>query len=76
MRVLPGPHRARHVVCAYCCASAHTLDLPCFRASHNHVHVAANAWLLKVKVPEPKAYNKAQNTKELENFQWDMEQYF
>ena len=26
----------------------------------------------KVKVPEPKAYGKTQNTKELENSMWDM----
>ena len=30
----------------------------------------------KMKVPEPKAFNGARNAKELENFLWDMEQYF
>lgn len=28
----------------------------------------------KVKVPEPKDFNRIQNAKELENFLWDMEQ--
>lgn len=28
------------------------------------------------KVPELKAYNRARNAKALENFLWDMEQYF
>lgn len=32
--------------------------------------------LLKVKVLEPKTYNKTQNAKELENFLWHIEQYF
>ena len=31
---------------------------------------------LKMKVPESKSFNNAQNAKELENFLWDMEQYF
>ena len=30
----------------------------------------------KVRVPEPKPFGGAQNTKDLENFLWDMEQYF
>ena len=30
----------------------------------------------KIKVPEPKAFNGGRNAKELENFLWDMEQYF
>ncbi|KAL4596323.1 hypothetical protein ACB092_12G156200 [Castanea dentata] len=30
----------------------------------------------KVKVPEPKPFNGARNAKDLENFLWDMEQYF
>lgn len=30
----------------------------------------------KVKAPEPKAYSGTRNAKELENFLWDMEQYF
>lgn len=30
----------------------------------------------KMKVPEPKAFNGARSAKELENFLWDMEQYF
>ncbi|XP_050365423.1 uncharacterized protein LOC126783937 [Argentina anserina] len=30
----------------------------------------------KVKVPEPKAFHGVRNAKELENFLWDMEQYF
>ncbi|KAH7838926.1 hypothetical protein Vadar_032804 [Vaccinium darrowii] len=32
--------------------------------------------LVNMKVPEPKAFGGAQNAKELENFLWDMEQYF
>ena len=31
---------------------------------------------LKVKVPEPKSFNGSRNAKELENFLWDVEQYF
>ena len=30
----------------------------------------------KIKVPEPKCFNGSRNSKELENFLWDMEQYF
>ena len=30
----------------------------------------------KVKVPEPKPFNSARNAKDLENFLWDMKQYF
>ncbi|KAL4632766.1 hypothetical protein ACB092_04G074200 [Castanea dentata] len=30
----------------------------------------------KVKVPKPKPFNSARNAKDLENFLWDMEQYF
>ena len=30
----------------------------------------------KVKVPEPKSFNGSRNAKELENFLWDVEQYF
>ena len=30
----------------------------------------------KVKVPELKPFNGARNVKDLENFLWDMEQYF
>ena len=30
----------------------------------------------KVKVPEPKPFKGARNAKDLENFLWDMEQYF
>ena len=30
----------------------------------------------KVKVPEPKPFNGARSAKDLENFFWDMEQYF
>ena len=30
----------------------------------------------KVKIPEPKAFSAARSAKELENFIWDMEQYF
>ena len=30
----------------------------------------------KVKVLEPKPFNGARNAKDLENFLWDMEQYF
>ena len=30
----------------------------------------------KVKVPEPKPFNGARSVKDLENFLWDMEQYF
>ncbi|XP_075076712.1 uncharacterized protein LOC142163337 [Nicotiana tabacum] len=31
---------------------------------------------LKVKIPEPKAFGGARSARELENFLWDMEQYF
>ena len=31
---------------------------------------------LKVRVPEPKSFNGNHNAKELENFLWDMEQFF
>ena len=30
----------------------------------------------KVRVPEPKTFGGAHNAKDLENFLWDMEQYF
>ena len=30
----------------------------------------------KVKVPEPKPFNGARSAKDLDNFLWDMEQYF
>ena len=30
----------------------------------------------KVKVPEPKPFNGTRSAKDLENFLWDMEQYF
>ena len=30
----------------------------------------------KVKVPKPKSFNGARSAKDLENFLWDMEQYF
>ena len=30
----------------------------------------------KLKVPEPKKFDGSRNAKELENFLWDMEQYF
>ena len=30
----------------------------------------------KVKVPKPKSFGCARSTKELENFLWNMEQYF
>ena len=30
----------------------------------------------KVKIPEPKGFSGARSSKELENFIWDMEQYF
>ncbi|GFY85283.1 hypothetical protein Acr_04g0000210 [Actinidia rufa] len=30
----------------------------------------------KVKVPEPKSFGGARSAKELENFMWDIEQYF
>ena len=30
----------------------------------------------KVKVPEPKLFNGVRSAKDLENFLWDMEQYF
>ena len=30
----------------------------------------------KIKVPKPKCFNGSRNSKELENFLWDMEQYF
>lgn len=30
----------------------------------------------KVKVPDPKAYNRTQSAKKLENFLWNIEQYF
>lgn len=30
----------------------------------------------KMNVPEPKAFNAKRSAKELENFLWDMEQYF
>ena len=32
--------------------------------------------LSKVNIPEPKAFSGARSAKELENFIWDMEQYF
>ena len=32
--------------------------------------------LYKVNIPEPKAFRGARSAKELENFIWDMEQYF
>ena len=38
--------------------------------SSNHVESS------KVKLPEPKAFCGARSDKELENFIWDMEQYF
>ena len=31
---------------------------------------------MKVRVPEPKPFGGARNAKDLENFLWDMEQYF
>ena len=31
---------------------------------------------MKARVPEPKPFGGARNAKELENFLWDMEQYF
>lgn len=31
---------------------------------------------LKIKVPDPKPFYEASNAKELENFLWNMEQYF
>ena len=37
---------------------------------------AADPPLVKVLVPEPKPFGCAQNEKDLENFLWDMEQYF
>lgn len=30
----------------------------------------------KIKTPEPKAFGGARNAKELENFLWDMDEYF
>ena len=32
--------------------------------------------LAKVRMPEPKPFGGARNAKDLENFLWDMEQYF
>ena len=32
--------------------------------------------LSKVNIPEPKAFSGARSAKELENFIWDMDQYF
>lgn len=33
-------------------------------------------WSHGVKVPEPKSFNDTRNANELENFIWDIEQYF
>ena len=38
--------------------------------------VVSNPPPAKVRVPEPKQFGGARNAKDLENFLWDMEQYF
>jgi len=40
--------------------------------TNSHVGVSSS----KPKVPEPKCFGGARSSKELENFLWDMEQYF
>ena len=37
---------------------------------------ALNTLLVKVRVPVPKPFGGARNTKDLEIFSWDMENYF
>ena len=40
------------------------------------VNIPGGGGSSKPKVPEPKSFGGARNSKELENFLWDMEQYF
>lgn len=46
------------------------------RATTNTIGTSEGVAVQKIKVPEPKPFQGTRNAKELENFLWDMEQYF
>ena len=46
------------------------------RRTLNLLEVTGGVGQKKIKVPEPKHYNGARDAKELENFLFDIEQYF
>lgn len=43
---------------------------------HAAIGGSSNEDFTKIKVPEPKAFSGARDTKTLENFMWYMDQYF
>ncbi|KAI9168920.1 hypothetical protein LWI28_003980 [Acer negundo] len=47
-----------------------------WRALNNSPNHRDEGSVLRIKVPEPKHFQGSRNAKELENFLWDMEQYF
>ncbi|XP_059668777.1 uncharacterized protein LOC132313854 [Cornus florida] len=46
------------------------------KAIHGSSRGGGNPLSQKIKVPDPKSFSGTRNAKELENFLWDMEQYF
>ncbi|KAK0602998.1 hypothetical protein LWI29_000294 [Acer saccharum] len=46
------------------------------RALNNNPSNSGEGPVLRIKVPEPKKFEGKRDAKELENFLWDMEQYF
>lgn len=51
-------------------------EMVVFKSSASNLSPSLEPLPSKIKVPDPKPFNVARNVKELENFIWDMEQYF
>ncbi|TXG51501.1 hypothetical protein EZV62_024025 [Acer yangbiense] len=51
-------------------------EIAVLRRALNNPNTYEEGSMLKIKVPELKQFNGSRNAKELENFLWDMEQYF
>ncbi|TXG51266.1 hypothetical protein EZV62_023790 [Acer yangbiense] len=51
-------------------------EIAVLRSALNNPNTSEEGPMSKIKVPEPKQFNGSRNVKELENFLWDMEQYF
>ncbi|TXG47935.1 hypothetical protein EZV62_027229 [Acer yangbiense] len=51
-------------------------EIAVLRRALNNPNTSEECPMSKIKVPEPKQFNGSRNAKELENFLWDMEQYF
>ena len=51
-------------------------EIAVLKRALNNPNTSEEGPMSKIKVPEPKQFNGSRNAKELENFLWDMEQYF